>query len=499
MQITQSQPQVCHTNLLTFEYYHQLACPQRCELPPLTCPSTQSEDCLFIDLFTPRIDTIRDQLVPVYVFLPGGHFEQGGPDVILYDGTYIANKTNIIIIVGSYRLGALGWLVNSKAGMEGNYGFTDQLQLLQWIQNNIAAFGGDPKQVTIGGQSAGASSTTAHLVSPASKGLFSKVIIESNPLVLPMRMIDDATENLGKPFAKQVGCEVNDFECFQNLSIEKILEGQYFMDTYKNLSIPLETFLPWAPTVSKGGLIPYQTFEAIEKGLYHKVPIMIGNVREEALLFIYMGIHNKLNTVEYLALIMDIFGVEDGVRILDWYRPLLDGDKRPITSVLGTDYIFLCPLRKILSQISQQNPQLPIYNYIFDHVLSFDAWGPRYNYCVGHVCHGAELPFVFHSIGTTFMPDMHFNPEEERLSASMVEYITNFVKFGNPNQGKNTTNLIQWPKFSADNRQTLFFQTPANQIVTDFHKKYCDELDFIGYDHGWFNQQRDKNTKTKLN
>lgn len=158
-------------------------------------------------------------------------------------------------------MGALGWLVNSKAGMEGNYGFTDQLQLLQWIQNNIAAFGGDPKQVTIGGQSAGASSTTAHLVSPASKGLFSKVIIESNPLVLPMRMIDDATENLGKPFAKQVGCEVNDFECFQNLSIEKILEGQYFMDTYKNLSIPLETFLPWAPTVSKGGLIPYQTFE----------------------------------------------------------------------------------------------------------------------------------------------------------------------------------------------------------------------------------------------
>ena len=174
----------------------------------------------------------------------------------------MTNKSEIILVVVGYRLGALGWLANEKAGMSGNYGFTDQLEVLKWIQTNIAAFGGDPKQVTLGGQSAGASSTTAHLVSPASKGLFHKVIVESNPLTLPMRLIDDVTENLGKPFAGYVGCKEDDFQCLQQLPIDVILNAQYECDKYKNLSVPLETFLPWAPAVgSQDGLIPYQTFD----------------------------------------------------------------------------------------------------------------------------------------------------------------------------------------------------------------------------------------------
>ncbi|KAF0972245.1 hypothetical protein FDP41_009449 [Naegleria fowleri] len=338
-------------------------CPQRCELPPHTCPKTQSEDCeILIEISS------------------SSQIDHAAPNSILYDGTFIANKTSIIMIIAGYRLGALGWLANSKAQMSGNYGFMDQLTVLKWVQNNIAAFGGDPKRVTIGGQSAGATSTTAHLISPASKGLFHQVIVESNPLVLPMRLMDDVTINLATPFAKQANCD--------------------------NLSIPLETFLPWAPTVASfDKLIPYQTFE-------------------------------------------------DGARVLNWYRPLLDGDKRPELSIMGTDYIFLCSLRNVLSQITtQKNPELPVYNYIFNHVLTFDAWGP--------------------------------NPEEDILSISMVNYFTNFVKYGNPN-GNSTA--VTWPRFSANNRQTMMFQTPFNQMVKDYKKDYCDEWDYIGYDHGWLNQ-----------
>ncbi|KAG2389021.1 hypothetical protein C9374_014421 [Naegleria lovaniensis] len=467
-------------------------CPQRCELPPHTCPKTQSEDCLFLNLYTPRLGAIpKDQLLPVYVFFPGGHFEQGTPNSILYDGTFIANKTSIVMVIAGYRLGALGWLANANAQMSGNYGFMDQLTVLKWVQNNIAAFGGDPKRVTIGGQSAGATSTTAHLISPASKGLFHQVIVESNPLVLPMRLMDDVTINLATPFAKQVGCDVSDFSCFQNLSIDSILQAQYYMDSYKNLSIPLETFLPWAPTVASfDKLIPYQTFEAVQKGYYHKVPMIFGNVAEEALIFIYMGIKKKMTTLDYVALLYAVFGIEDGARVLNWYRPLLDGDKRPEVSIMGTDYIFLCPLRNVLSQITTQNPQLPVYNFIFNHVLTFDAWGPKYTYCVGHVCHGAELPFVFHSLGVHTLPDMHFSPQEDVLSTSIVNYFTNFVKFGNPNG--NSTSSVTWPQFSANNRQTMMFQTPANQLVKDYKKSYCDEWDYIGYDHGWLNQLIDQ-------
>ncbi|KAF0972526.1 hypothetical protein FDP41_009429 [Naegleria fowleri] len=462
-------------------------CPQRCELPPHTCPKTQSEDCLFLDLYTPRLGAMKkNELLPVYVFSlvvilskevsnrsyqtlysgeilieisSSSQIDHAAPNSILYDGTFIANKTSIIMIIAGYRLGALGWLANSKAQMSGNYGFMDQLTVLKWVQNNIAAFGGDPKRVTIGGQSAGATSTTAHLISPASKGLFHQVIVESNPLVLPMRLMDDVTINLATPFAKQANCDVSDFECFQKLSIDSILEAQYFLDTYKNLSIPLETFLPWAPTVASfDKLIPYQTFEAVQKGYYHKVPMIFGNVAEEALIFIYMGSKKKMTTLEYMALLYAVFGIEDGARVLNWYRPLLDGDKRPELSIMGTDYIFLCSLRNVLSQITTQNPELPVYNYIFNHVLTFDAWGP--------------------------------NPEEDILSISMVNYFTNFVKYGNPN-GNSTA--VTWPRFSANNRQTMMFQTPFNQMVKDYKKDYCDEWDYIGYDHGWLNQLKKKN------
>jgi len=213
--------------------------------------------------------------------------------------------------------------------------------------------------------------------------------------------------------------------------------------------------------------------------------MIFGSVAEEALLFIYMGIQKKMNTLEYTLLLIDVFGLENSVRVMDWYRPLLDGDKRPELSVLGTDYIFTCPLRSVLSQISLQQPDLPIYNYIFDHVLTFDAWGPRYQYCVGHVCHGADLPFVFN---TALLPDMHFNKEEEQLSVSLIQYWTNFVKYSNPNGPNNNGTNVEWPRFSANSRKTMLLKTPTNQVTTNYNQKYCDEWDYIGYQHGWNNQ-----------
>lgn len=113
------------------------------------------------------------------------------------------------------------------------------------------------------------------------------------------------------------------------------------------------------------------------KRILSKVPMIFGNVAEEALIFIYMGSKKKMTTLEYMALLYAVFGIEDGARVLNWYRPLLDGDKRPELSIMGTDYIFLCSLRNVLSQITTQNPELPVYNYIFNHVLTFDAWGPK--------------------------------------------------------------------------------------------------------------------------
>ena len=163
-------------------------CPQVCVLPSIACPPVQSEDCLYLNVFTPLLTS--EALTPVMVFIHGGDYVQGYGGGPLYDGTPMANSSGLILVALNYRLGALGFAyAGDLAGgqLAGNYGFLDQRLALKWVQDNIKNFGGDPGRVTIFGQSAGAMSVALHLVSSGSRGLFSAAIIESEPLGLPLR------------------------------------------------------------------------------------------------------------------------------------------------------------------------------------------------------------------------------------------------------------------------------------------------------------------------
>ena len=130
-------------------------CPQTCYLPPKTCPAVQSEDCLYLNIYTPSVEQLNDELVNVFVFIHGGNFKQGYGGGLIYNGTEWVNLTNTIVITINYRLGALGFLFSVEAGMDGNFGFLDQKLALQWIHDNIEYFGGNNSKVTIFGQSAG--------------------------------------------------------------------------------------------------------------------------------------------------------------------------------------------------------------------------------------------------------------------------------------------------------------------------------------------------------
>lgn len=152
-----------------------------------------SEDCLYLNVYTPLPG---QKPLPVMVFIHGGHFDQGASGdfvllsflhlgCILYDGANFVTKGNVILVTLNYRLGALGWLVTNDFG--GNFGFQDQQLALNWVQKNIAFFGGDPNQVTLFGQSAGGTSIRGHLVAPSSGGLFHRAIIQSDPASLPMQ------------------------------------------------------------------------------------------------------------------------------------------------------------------------------------------------------------------------------------------------------------------------------------------------------------------------
>jgi para-nitrobenzyl esterase len=158
------------------------ACPQ----PPVPGYS-QSEDCLYLNLWTPTRSSVKN--LPVLVFFHGGSFVDGAGSVPVYDGARLAARGDVILVTLNYRLGALGFLAGGSGAnrLAGNYGFEDQQLALRWVQRNIASFGGDAKRVTIFGQSAGAMSVGAHLVAPGSRSLFHSAIMESNPYGLPFK------------------------------------------------------------------------------------------------------------------------------------------------------------------------------------------------------------------------------------------------------------------------------------------------------------------------
>ena len=145
-----------------------------------------SEDCLFLNIWTPRAAVERDKRLPVMVFIHGGYFVFGAGSLPLYDGSYLAASGDVVVVTLNYRLGALGFLAVPELGLTGNYGILDQRLALRWVAENIAAFGGDPRKVTIFGESAGAMSVGLHLFSiPANRDRFRAAIMESNPLAIP--------------------------------------------------------------------------------------------------------------------------------------------------------------------------------------------------------------------------------------------------------------------------------------------------------------------------
>ena len=146
---------------------------QDCKLPPGGCQDEMSEDCLYLNVHAPLEASAEP--VPVMVFFHGGRYEQGSAGVELYDGRMLANLTNIVVVTVNYRLGALGFMTLNE--FEGNFGVLDQRLALQWVQQNIAGFGGDPSAVTIFGQSAGGTSVSFHLVTTGSKPYFHRVCL----------------------------------------------------------------------------------------------------------------------------------------------------------------------------------------------------------------------------------------------------------------------------------------------------------------------------------
>jgi len=445
------------------------ACPQIRPIFDQPIPEWD-EDCLTLNVWTPTLDP--EAKLPVMVWIHGGGLISGSGSQPLYDGQFLASQGEVIVVTINYRLAQLGFLAHpllsaeSEHDVSGNYGLLDQIFALRWVRRNIKSFGGDPGNVTIFGESAGASSVCALLVSPLAEGLFHKAIFQSGvcPNTRPLRgsgpQGEESAEAQGERFARALGCaEAPDvLACMRSKPPREILE-----------TLPANGGLfhrgeDYRPTVD-GYVLREEPWEAIAAGRHRNVPLIAGTTADEASLFTdVLGIRTR---AQFEALVRRIFG-EAADRVLQLYPASAYPRVKDALDALVTDWVFVCPTRRLVRAVSREQPH--VYLYQFTHVppigrlLRIGAY------------HGAELEFLFGTLRVLRRIPPY--PQELALSEAMMAYWTSFAWTGDPNARGEEGDRPRWPRYTQSEDPHLELDIPIVQ-GHGLRKRYCDFFDEV--------------------
>jgi para-nitrobenzyl esterase len=405
----------------------------------------QDEDCLFLNVYTPGLD---DRRRPVMVWIHGGAFNMGASSQANYDGSGLASRGDVVFVSLNYRLGTLGFLnLNNATGgaipATGNEGLLDQIAALAWVRDNIAPFGGDPQNVTVFGESAGAMSIGCLLVMPEAQGLFHKAILQSG--VANTAMPKDAAEWLGSQFVEVLGLDSHDTQGFRALSTGRLLDADMAVRT--RLAGPGEIMRPTvtAPVID-GVFIPETPLDFLLAGRGAKVPVIIGTNRDEWLFFGSMspgfphmdeaGMWERIN-----AFVPSTYAP----RMVELYRRARrarnDADSPlDMVNAILSDFMFRMPAIDVLDVLKGR--EIPAYSYLF-------TWPSTAMEGMLGACHALEIGYVFGKLDPAFNGS---GPEAEALSAKMQDGWIAFAKTGNPS----CDSLGNWPEYDPM-RSTMIF------------------------------------------
>ncbi|CAF1685741.1 unnamed protein product [Rotaria magnacalcarata] len=441
------------------------ACPQpECKVPPILCPAVTSEDCLYLNIFTPiPTQTSSPTPLPVMIFITGGNFQFLDASAPIYESERFVNTTNVIVVFIQYRLGILGFLATGPGpnDIKGNFGILDQRLAIGWVKDNINAFGGDPNEITLFGQSAGGQSIALHYVSSDMQSFFQRAIIQSAPLTIPFRTYAEyITPSV--LLAEQLHCTVGDISCFRRASYQDIVVAQSVINNMITSLDILLFFEPWVPVIDHS-IVHGQPLDLVYNTSFSLKQLIIGTLTEEAIFFVYEGWAKPLTPKLYAEVVVGTFR-EKALKVLERFPPDSASDVRPLLSRLATQWVWACSNRVFARKAAS-------YYYAFGYPLDFDGWGNE-TFCNGHSCHGAELPFLFESTW------VNFTDAGRRVSQSMATYWTNFATSQDPNEPARVS--TPWPRVTTGNEQYMYFQDPL-QVQQNYLKDDCDFWDKIGY------------------
>lgn len=304
--------------------------------------------------------------------------------------------------------------------------------------------------------------------------------MESNPLALPFHSRDSAAENADALF-EYLGCASQDVACMRSKSIDQVLDAQAHAIKL-NLDSLLINFLPFAPMTEEGGEVPEQPFTAMANGRLQSTPILSGSVLDEGQLFVHELFTKPLDETAYNVIVKGVFGLSSAKKILKMYPfDIVPGttDGRDALNIIATDLLFYCPLRNMTRGYLGSKPSMPpSYIYRFTHIESFDCWGPDYTFCVGMVCHGSELPYVFNvfsdGVSIAYTP----TADEVSLTKDMTNAWANFITTGNPNTGLPVYNF---PVYDSRNDKLVVVNEPDHSTQDHVRSSFCDLWDTLGY------------------
>jgi len=439
--------------------YPAAAAIYQAKLPPL------SEDCLYLNVWT-SAKSAKDRL-PVMVWIHGGGFTRGFAGTKSYDGEILARKGAVIITI-NYRLGIFGFFAHPELSAEsghhasGNYALLDQIAALQWVQKNIAAFGGDPGRVTIFGESAGSWAVNALMASPLTKGLFQRAIGESGGSFSAMKTLADA-EKEGEKLAASLASApaATNSEAGKTAAPQDALKSLRTKPAEELLkAVELETVRP----LVDGWVLPQDIATIFAQGRQNDVPLIVGYNADEGTTLAPQGAY--LNAMMFVGGIHQRYGASAD-QMLKIYPAA--SDEQAVSSFYSAyrDQVFGWEMRA-WARLATKTGHQPAYLYYF----SRRPPGPQSAKL--RAFHASEIAYVFGN----FVWPFPWEDTDKKLSDAITSYWVNFAATGNPNGGS----LARWPAYNLKNDQAMEFgdqiavRSEINKAGLDFFDGYYQSL-----------------------